>query len=93
MSERESHPVPDPNRIPRNVADDIPTIVSMGYHVGSWTPELDGKGPLEAVVLRMDCEMDGLEFGVGMRIKSCKEMNRLIAALERHRDDVWPEGA
>ena len=90
---RKSHPLPPESFIGRNM-DAIPLLLPVGgYCVAEWTPERDGKGTPTMVWLCLELagRADGAE--VVLRIKSRLEMNRLIKALERHRDGVWPETA
>lgn len=70
---------------------DIPLLLPVaGYGVAEWHPTLDGSGKPTALLLRLQLAggNDGAE--VVMRITSRAETNRLIAILERHRDNVWP---
>lgn len=63
-------------------------ITITEYTVGSWCPTPDGSGPAEAVAIQLMTEMDGVSFF--MRLKSPAAVDELIAALRRHKDDVWP---
>lgn len=56
------------------------------YTVGSWCPTPDGTGPATAVCIEL--RVDGLPPLI-MRLKTPAAVNKMIAALEKHRDDVW----
>lgn len=60
------------------------------YHVGSWSPLPDGKGPATQVHFML--RLRGIDTPLVMRLKSARAADELIAALERHRFDVWPTG-
>jgi hypothetical protein len=67
----------------------VPAYVVDAYGVASWCPARDGTGPATQVHLWF--EAGGVRFVI--RLKSPQECDRLIAILERHRLDVWPEEA
>lgn len=60
------------------------------YHVGSWSPLPDGQGPATQVHFML--RLRGIDTPLVMRLKSARAADELIAALERHRFDVWPTG-
>jgi len=60
------------------------------YTVGSWCPSNDGSGLPTAVALEL--KVDGLPPLV-MRLKSAKAVDDMVAALLKHRRDVWPYAA
>jgi hypothetical protein len=81
--------LPEPERIVQNVADTM-FLPCHGYIVSTWTPEADGRGTPEAVVLRVPVELPGLpEFEVMVRLKSADAVDTLIASLMCHRNAVW----
>ena len=59
------------------------------YTVGSWCPTPDGSGPAEAVAIQIMTNMPDVSFF--MRLKSPAAVDEMIASLERHRRDVWPD--
>lgn len=59
--------------------------------VGSWCPTPDGSGPATAVVLHFKVSDGKDEVEMALRLKTPRAVDELIAMLERHRDDVWPE--
>ena len=80
----ESHPLPDAAFSGKAVL--APRI--KGYGVASWCPTPDGSGKPVAVAFHVDLE-DGAS--VMIRMKSAGEVQRVVAALIRHMNDVWPE--
>ena len=64
-------------------------ITVTEYHVGSWCPTPDGSGPAEAVAVQLMTNQPGISFF--MRLKSPAAVDEFIAALQRHKVDVWPE--
>jgi hypothetical protein len=78
--------------------DELPPMLECdGCDVYSWTPERDGKGRPQQVhmvfpVTMSSPDSEPLRFCVAMRLKSRRAVDEIIAALVRHRDDVWPEG-
>lgn len=84
--------LPPPNRIPLNLAD-LGIIGIKEYGVASWCPTPDGSGSAEAVVLHLTIEwVLGADLQLGLRLKTPRAVDELIAMLERHRNDVWPGG-
>jgi len=80
--------LPPASRLPVN-SDELLSVLEVGdYHVGSWTPERDGKGRPTQVHLTLRVPA----VAVVMRLKSARAVSRMTAALERHRNDVWPGG-
>lgn len=71
--------------------DEKPHIALDGYHVYSWTPERGGRGKPEQVHVVFELEDPPLNFFMAM--KSPRALDELVAALLRHRNDVWPEGS
>lgn len=61
-----------------------------GYTVGSWCPSQDGSGLPTAVAFEL--RVEGIPPLV-MRLKSPSAVDDLIAALIKHRRDVWPYAA
>lgn len=61
------------------------------YVVGSWCPSPDGSGPATAVSIQLVTNVPDVTFF--MRLKSPAAVDEMIAALSRHRDDVWPKPA
>ena len=89
--ERAAGKLPPPNRIPVNLAD-AGIVGVKEYGCASWCPTPDGSGPAEAVVLHLTVELvSGGDLTLGLRLKSACAVDELIAMLERHRNDVWPE--
>lgn len=85
-----TNPVPDEEFSGKNLRD-VPAILeSNGYGVYEWTPEEDGRGKPEMVILALELggEFDGAQ--IALRLKSRPEVNRLLVMLRRHRDGVWP---
>lgn len=81
------NPLPPPNRIPTN-CDEIGTVFPCeGYSVYSWGPERDGRGPKTQVHLLLPISGVG---SIALRLKSKCAVDEMIAALTRHRNDVWP---
>ena len=80
--------LPPVNRIPINLPPELMSI--KHYTVASWCPARDGKGPATAVALHLTLDLDGDEFEIVMRLKTPDAVDTMIAALERHRNDVWP---
>jgi hypothetical protein len=80
---------PPGSRIPVNLDEIAAEIYPVReYHVSSWCPARDGKGPATQVHLWM--RLPELDRVITLRIKSAEDCDQLIAALERHRNDVWP---
>ena len=78
--------------------DDLPPVQNLrkklvglefkSYTIGSWCPTPDGSEPPTAVALEM--EVEGLP-PIIMRLKSKRAVDEMIAALERHKQEVWPD--
>jgi hypothetical protein len=84
--------LPPPNRVPVNLAQ-VGLRNIKSYGVASWCPTPDGSGPAEAVVLHLTIgTVEGDDLEIGLRLKSARAVDEMIAALERHRNDVWPGG-
>jgi hypothetical protein len=93
----ETHPLPD------STGEANATVLEpTGYGVGSWRDGPVGSGvPVNAVMLHFNMRAPDIaamliaaptlnaEVSFGIRIKSRGELDRLIAMLRRHGDDVW----
>lgn len=89
--QRAADALPPPNRIPLSLAElGIRNI--REYGVASWCPTPDGSGPAEAVVVHLTIETDLGDLQLGLRLKTPRAVDEMIACLERHRNDVWPGG-
>jgi len=87
---RAADKLPPANRLPQNL-DGRGLFRITEYGVASWCPTPDGSGPAEAVVFHLKVDFgDGDEFEFGLRLKTPRAVDELIALLERHRNDVWP---
>jgi hypothetical protein len=64
-----------------------PGYTILSYRVVSWCPTMDGSGPATAVGLILD--VGGVPPLV-MRLKTRQAVDDMIAALQTHRDDVFP---
>jgi len=70
----------------------IRVLNSDGYHVVSWCPTEDGTGKPEAVGVILPIFGKGdEEIKIMLRLKTRRAVNEMIFALERHREDVFPE--
>jgi hypothetical protein len=88
---RAADALPPVNRVPHNLDGKHFSIVEYG--VASWCPERDGKVPAEAVAFHITIGFgDGDQLKAVMRLKTPRAVDELVAALERHRNDVWPAG-
>jgi len=87
-----TNPIPEPQFHGKNLRDFPAWLEITSYGVAEWTPQDDGQGKPEAVLLHFELfkGLDGLQFAI--RFKSRAEVNRLIGILGRHRDGVWPAG-
>ena len=65
-------------------------ITIKEYIVGDWCPTPDGSGPAKAVAIQLMTNLDG-DASFFWRLRSPASVDELMAALERHRDSVWPE--
>jgi hypothetical protein len=72
---------------PRPASEGGPFVGIEGYTVAEWHPTPDGSGPPTALCIILDL---GSVQAV-WRFKSSNAVDTLIAALERHRDNVWPD--
>lgn len=64
-------------------------LEELGF--GSWTPERDGKGKTEAVIMHFKVRgLNQLQFG--LRIKSRERADEIVRLLSEYRDEVWPNG-
>ncbi len=87
--------LPPANRVPQPLSD-RDFVPVLEYQVGSWCPTPDGSGPATAVALRLHGPVlnggEAQTVTMHLRLKSARAVDELIAALERHRNDVWPGG-
>jgi hypothetical protein len=81
--------LPPPDRIPQNVAG-MAILPIESYTVASYGPQPDGRPPQTEVHLVI--RVRGLPEPLVMRLKSADAADTLIAALQRHRFDIWPSG-
>lgn len=90
MSEQDRYQIPPTKFSGKNMSDYAALFEVESYGVGQWTPEPDGKGTPEALILHFDLgrQLQGVTFAI--RLKSKAEVNRLIEILQLHRDEVWP---
>lgn len=78
------------------VSDDVVNLDELlvldidSYMVTEYHPERDAQGEPTMVVMLIDVKGLG-DVQLGIRLKSTKAVNELIAALQRHRDSVWPK--
>lgn len=80
-------PIPPPSRIPENTGG-VPFLPIEQYHMGSWGPLPDGKGPSTEV--HVGLTVTGFSHELVMRFKSADALDQFIEILQRHRFDVWP---
>jgi hypothetical protein len=85
---RDRRPVdlPPVNRVPRNLTGQS-YLEIVGVGCSSYCPGQDGKGPMTEVHLRIEMK-DCVPFV--LRIGNKESCDKIIAMLERHRNDVWP---
>lgn len=81
---RQARRLPEPNG-PRG---HLIGMTVLGYTIGSWCPTPDGSGPATAVCLQV--AISGMP-DMFLRLNSPAAVEEMIAALERHKADVWPE--
>lgn len=86
--QRAADKLPPPNRLPQ---PNLRMLHVTEYGVGSWCPTPDGTGPAEAVVLHLKVHGPVGVQQFGLRLRTARAVDELIAMLERHRNDVWPE--
>jgi hypothetical protein len=89
MEHRKKRPLPPHNRVPRNLDEGRRVMEITSYTVASWTPERDGKGKAEAVMLAF--EINGIPFDFAVRLKNPAAVDELVEALQRSKFDVWPD--
>lgn len=88
---RAQYPVADAEPLNRNLAAS-PVLKSHGYTVAEWTPERDGGGVAEAVLVVNHLAPPGRPpLDIAMRFKSRAECERFIAIVSRHMLNVWPD--
>lgn len=74
-----------PSSIPTDV--DYYEVPEGGFSIYSWCPKADGSGPVTQVHLHLNAS-----FGkVMVRFKGPDTLDGVIAALIKHRQDVWGE--
>lgn len=78
--------IPDEQLSGRNM-DERVHLPIKSYSVNEWGPESDGKGPPTQVHLCFDVE--GTPISLVLAFKSSDAVDRMIAALMRHRNGVW----
>jgi hypothetical protein len=62
--------------------------------VGSWCPTADGTGPAQAVALNIKVRWNRrTRIDMVLRLKSPQAVDELIAALNKHKADVWPNAS
>ena len=83
---KDSHPLPDAECNIENL-EDLKIISVDEYGVFEWHPDKDGKGKPTMVFLNFKIK----DIQIGIRLKSKGELLRLVEALKRHGDNVWPE--
>ncbi len=76
----------DINRVPQNCGYDV--IPIQGYQVASWTPQRDGRGKSEMVVIEYN--VPGMKLPLLLRFKSRKAVQTMIDSLTFHMNDVFP---
>lgn len=60
--------------------------------VGSWSPSPDASGPPEAVALALKALWNReTTVDLVLRLKTPRAVDDLIAALAKHKADVWPQ--
>lgn len=78
--------IPDPTDPVKNL-DESPHLALDGYSIAEWGPERDGKGKPTQVHLVLEVKELGVSFVI--RFKSADAVDRHIAALLRHRSNVF----
>lgn len=88
----ETHPIPEPKFSGKNLADMPAFLEVASYGVAEWTPERNGEGKPEAVIMHFDLggQFDGVTFGV--RFKSKKEVQRCVTLLQQYAASVFGKG-
>ena len=78
---------------PHGASGQLFGVTVTEYTVGSWCPTPDGSGPAEAVSMQFmtDVNLKSTMLSFFLRLKSPAAVDEMIAALVRHRDDVWPD--
>lgn len=84
--------VPDPEFSGRNLQDMPAFLEVASYGVAEWTPQPNGEGKPEAVIMHFDLggQFDGVTFGV--RFKSKKEVQRCVTLLQQYASMVFGKG-
>jgi hypothetical protein len=78
--------LPPASRVPKNLHGPAWEVEEL--NVGSWCPLPDGKGP--ATQVHLTVTVKGFDAPLVFRFKGTDTLDRLIGALVRHRNDVWP---
>jgi len=79
---------PDEEHGPRSLAG-LAFLEIESLDVAEWCPTPDGSGRPEQVHLVIT--VAGAPAPLRMRFKSARTIGRLINALRKHRDNVWPQ--
>lgn len=82
--------LPPPQFSGQNIDEIDKKIIIDEIGVHSWTRARDGQGPAEMVVLDIVMNADGQAIHLLVRLGTPEATDRVIAALQRHRRDVWP---
>lgn len=79
---------PEATHVPPRVGE--PGFLEIeSYAVGSFPPQPDGPGTVMAVFIEI--RIRGFERPFVLRFKTAAAADSLIAALQRHRANVWPQ--
>lgn len=84
---RKNRKLPPASRVPQNLTG-LAYYEVESVHVSSYTPLPDGKGL--CTELHVSIHMKGGAPPLILRMKTPESVDLLIAALVRHRNDVWP---
>jgi hypothetical protein len=87
MSKHKRVQLPPMEDRPRPASEGGPIVLIESYTVAEWHPTPDGSGPPTALCVILDL---GSVKAV-WRFHTSQAVDTLIAALERHRDNVWPD--
>ena len=78
---------PDKEHGPRGLAG-VAFLEVEDFDVAEWCPTPDGSGAPEQVWLTF--QVKGIDARHVIRFRSPRTIGRLINALRKHRDNVWP---
>lgn len=85
----DKEPLLPPSNVKAKNYSDMGMVCSViQYTIASWTPERDGKGKCTQVHVMFEIDLPSIPKIV-LRLKSKGACDILIAALQRHRKDVW----